>query len=124
MAPFAVDIERFQKDTVRGPKIEVLDLSKPAGQSGGVPIMHIPHVEFPKVVYKHPSEPYERVEHRNAMHEIVDIELVPTQHLTKSVGTSQELEEALAEGWVGEPYIMKAPPDKRAALYDAKKAKK
>jgi hypothetical protein len=86
--------------------------------SQGIPVRQIPHLEFPRTVYKHPNRPTKTIEHRNDKFEVVGTEVVPTEHLTKSVGSAEELEESLADGWVKEPYIPKAPPNPDEKLYD------
>lgn len=157
--PFTVD-EAKLRDTVPGQAqgsqqapILSLDPLKP-------PVKSIPTLEFPRVVYKHPREPYKIIEHRNTRHELVDEEHVPTEHLTKVIACSERddipvcsmaeiainramtarpgsqptqapkceaceaaLEEALADGWVLEPYIAPALPDRNADLYDAPPAR-
>ncbi len=85
--------------------------------SGGLPVKQIPHLEFPRVLYMHPNEPFEIVEHRNDKFEIVSTDTVPTEHLTKVVNNEAELKAALEEGWVKEMYIPAPPPPKTAGLY-------
>lgn len=89
--------------------------------SGGLPVRQIPHLEFPRVVYMHPNEPYQEIEHRNDRFEVVSTDLVPTEHLTRIVKNESELQEALESGWVKEPYIPKAAPSKAEGLYGARK---
>lgn len=91
--------------------------------SGGLPVKQIPHLEFPKCVYLHPNEPFQEVEHRNDRFEVVSTDLVATEHLVKHVNNKTELEKALADGWVTEPYIQQAPPTKKDDLYSKKKNK-
>lgn len=91
-----------------------------AGQ--GLPVKQIPHLEFPRVLYLHPNEPFEEIEHKNDKFEIVSTEFVAAEHLTKTVNNEAELKAALADGWVKEPYIPKPAPAKNAGLY-ARKAK-
>jgi hypothetical protein len=137
--PHTVDTERLQKDTPRGPKVEKLDMSKPQGMTGGLPVLQIPHYEFPRTVYKHPKEAFRKVEHRNTMHEVVDVEVVPTEHLVRIVACPEhlgrdgvahcdkckaELEKALTEGWSLKPYIPKPAPDPVAYLYEENEEKK
>jgi hypothetical protein len=119
--PFTVDEERMQgKPIVRNgqnlPPILSLDPAKP-------PVISIPHAEFPRVVYKHPNDAFFLVEHRNTKHEIVEEELVATEHESKLVHSEEELEAALADGWVKEPYLPEPIPDKRAALYSNAKGR-
>lgn len=87
------------------------------------PTMPIPYQEFPRIVYKHPREAYRKVEHRNAMREIVQVEMVANEHIAKSVADQGELDQALAAGWVIKPYIPEQPPDPLAGLYDEKEEK-
>ncbi len=89
--------------------------------SGGLPVRQIPHLEFPRVVYMHPNEPLEEIEHRNDKYELLGTEVVPTEHLTKIVHNETELKAALSDGWVKEPYIPAPPPPKSAGLYGPKK---
>jgi hypothetical protein len=131
--PYAIDIEASKRQmflNVMRPQ-EVVP-REPDGtlregwsgtMSGGLPVKQIPHAEFPKVVYMHPNEPYQEVEHRNDRFEVVSTDLVPTEHLAKHVNSKAELEAALADGWVTEPYIAKAPPTKKDSLYTPKKKK-
>lgn len=93
-------------------------------RGGGLPVKQIPHLEFPRVLYMHPNEPFQEIEHKNDKHEIVSTEVVPTEHLTKTVNNETELKAALAEGWVKEPYIPKPVPAKTAGLYGPKKKTK
>lgn len=88
---------------------------------GGLPVKQIPHLEFPRVVYMHPNEPTQEIEHRNDKFELVGTEVVPTEHLTKIVNNETELKAALEEGWVKEPYIPKPVQTKTASLYGPKK---
>jgi hypothetical protein len=87
--------------------------------SGGLPVKQIPHMDFPRVVYMHPNEPLQEIEHRNDKYELVGTEVVPTEHLTKTVNNEAELKAALEEGWVKEPYIPKPVP-KAPGLYGPK----
>jgi hypothetical protein len=112
--PFAIDEAKFAKQ-------DTLDMSAPQGTAHGLPVMSIPHMEYPRCIYKHPAEPFRKVLHRNAMREIVQTEMLPTEHLTCAVQNEEELDAKLAEGWVLEPYIPKAPQDPDAKLYQAKK---
>ena len=89
--------------------------------SGGLPVKRIPFSEFPKVVYMHPNEPFEEIEHRNDRFEVVSTDLVATEHLTKQVNNDAELKAALAAGWVEQPYIQQTPPSNKDSLYGPKK---
>lgn len=111
MCPFAIDEAKMQQGSAE--QILSLDPAKP-------PVKSIPHMEFPRVVYKHPREPFLTIEHRNAKHELVELETVPAEHLTRVVADKAELDRALDEGWVKEPYLAKAPPDPNAHVYDRK----
>ncbi len=88
-----------------------------AGQ--GLPVRQIPHLEFPCVVYMHPNEPLQEIEHRNDKFELVGTEVVPTEHLTKVVHNDAELKAATESGWVKEPYIPAVVP-KSPGLYGPK----
>lgn len=110
--PFTVDEDRMQNKTGENPILS-LDPHKP-------PVKEIPHMEFPKVVYKHPKEPFMTIEHRNARHELVEEEVVPTEHLTLKVENKAELEKALKQGWVLKPFIPPPLPDKKANIYGDK----
>lgn len=111
--PFTIDEEKFKKQNS-------FDVSAPQNSPTGIPVRQIPVIEFPRVVYKHPAEPFRTVQHRNAKHEVVHEEHLPAEHLTKAVNDSKELAAALKDGWVKEPYIPQAPPDPNDHLYAAK----
>jgi hypothetical protein len=104
----------------------------------GLPVLQIPHFEFPLCLYMHPLVPARKVIHRNDRQEVVHEELVPLEHLTKVVGCeahiksggprdcpdcNASLEAALAEGWVKEPYIPKPAADENLGLYGPRKKK-
>jgi hypothetical protein len=91
---------------------------------GGLPVMQIPHLEFPRCIYLHPNEPTRVIVHRNDKFEVVGEEIVPTEHLTKVINTPEELQVAMAEGWVKEPYIPKAAPNPEDKLYGKRKTAK
>lgn len=88
---------------------------------GGLPVKQIPHLEFPRVVYMHPNEPLETIEHRNDKFEVVSTDTIPTEHLTKVVNSEAELSAAMEQGWVKEPYVPKPAPTRNAGLYGPKK---
>jgi hypothetical protein len=88
---------------------------------GGLPVEQIPFLEFPRVVYMHPNEPFETIEHRNDKFEVVSTDTIPTEHLTKVVHNETELKAAMEEGWVKEPYVPKAAPPRNSGLYGSKK---
>jgi hypothetical protein len=114
MSPFAIDEDRLTTDPAKiKPGVQPLASLDPAKP----PVKSIAHLEFPRCVYKHPNEPFRKIEHRNAHHELVNVETVPSEHLSKVVNDKKELDAALKEGWVKEPYIPEAPPDPNAALY-------
>jgi hypothetical protein len=120
MCPFAIDEDRMVTDPTKvKPGVKTLTSLDPADP----PRKSIPHANFPCVVYKHPKEPFRKVEHRNTAHEIVEVEHVPSEHLTKLVKDDAEMKLALKQGWVKEPYIAEAPPDPNAALYADKSEK-
>jgi len=108
MLPRAIDENKMNPTS--GEVILSLDMAKP-------PTKEIPIAEFPRVVYKHPKEPYVLVEHRNNMHAVVHTEMVPAEHKTRLVQNKSELAEAMKDGWVKEPYIPKAAPEPTADLY-------
>jgi predicted DNA-binding transcriptional regulator len=108
--PTTIDEEKFVSQ-------ETLDLSKPQGTAQGLPVKQIAHQEYPRCVYKHPVEPYREVLHRNTQHEVVERELVATEHLVHVCQDEQEHKKKLSEGWVEEPYIQQAPPDPTEHLY-------
>lgn len=92
------------------------------GTSGqGLPVKQIPHMEYPRVIYMHPNEPLQEIEHRNDKFELVGTEIVPTEHLTKVVENEAEFKVAMEEGWIKEPYVPKAAPPKAPGLYGPKK---
>lgn len=111
--PYTIDEEKFRKQTS-------FDVSQPHNTATGIPVKQIPYLEFPRVVYKHPKEPFRTIEHRNAQHEIVQTEMVLAEHLTMLVNDQKELDRALKQGWVKEPYIPQAVVDPNAGLYDGK----
>lgn len=110
--PFTVDEAKLQGKEES--KLLTLDPAKP-------PVIAIPHQQFPRVVYKHPSEKFTTIEHRNTRHEVVEEEVVATEHLTLLVADQDELDKALGNGWVLEPYIPETPPARNAHLYDSQK---
>lgn len=97
----------------------------------GLPVIEIPHFDFPCVVYKHPRRPFRQIEHRNDNFEVVGTERIPTEHKTKTVccdahkaGGPKECKECnkaldalLAKGWTETPYIPKAVPKPDEDLY-------
>ena len=112
--PFTIDEERMRKQAS-------FDVSAAPNSPTGIPIKQIPHQEFPRVIYKHPTQPFRKIEHRNTQHEVVDVETVPAEHLTKVVNDEKELKRAIAEGWVLKSYIPQAAPDPNAELYETTK---
>ena len=110
--PFAIDEERFKQ-------IKRFDVSAPPNSPSGIPMKQIPYMEFPRAIYKHPTEPYRKVEHRNALHEVVDVETVPAEALCRVVNDAKELAQALKEGWLKEPYAAPPLPDPNAHLYES-----
>ena len=115
--PFAIDESKF-RDQV---SYDVSQRDTPPGAQGkGIPVMQIPHLEYPRVIYMHPVEPFKTIVHRNNRHEVVHEEIVPAEHLTKIVQDAKELAQALKDGWVKEPYIAPPLPDPNAHLYQKK----
>jgi hypothetical protein len=86
-------------------------------------VKEIPFLEFPKVVYMHPNEPVRKILHRNLNHEIVEEELIPTEHMAKAVNDESELKAALESGWVERPYIPAAIEKPDDGLYGPRKVK-
>lgn len=127
MSPLAIDESKMQPGSFGVSPLLSLDPAKP-------PTKSIPHYHFPLAVYKHPVEKFVTILHRNAKHELVEEEIVPAEHLTRVIACPEhanggpkacercqsELQKALEEGWVEEPYIPEAPPDPKARLYEAK----
>lgn len=99
--PFEVDTEAMEK-------AKILDITKP-------PLRQIPHMEFPKVIYKHPKEKIQTVRVRDERGNVVEEYKEPTTHIAKKVNNKAELDKALKEGWVREPYVPADLPDE---MYD------
>jgi hypothetical protein len=124
--PFEINEEAFRKATeinVMRPQEAVPD-PLPSTWTGtpnrGLPVRQIPHKEYPRVVYLHPTRPHKEVVHRNAQHEVVEIEKVPTEHISKLVQNEEELQAALKDGWQKEAYVAPTVPDPDADLYGPK----
>lgn len=115
--PYAVDVDlmKAKSDDPNAKTLLSMDMAKP-------PVKQIPHLEFPRVVYKWPNEAYRIEIHRNAKHEVVDEERIPAEHLAKSVADEKELKAALKDGWVKEPYVPGAPINPNEGLYDSPEA--
>ena len=111
--PFTVDEEKL----ISKPGATVVTSLDPAKP----PVREIPHMEFPRVVYKHPREPFRKIIHRNNKHEIVEEEIVPSEHMAMIVKDKDEFDKATREGWVKKPYIPKPPEDPNHALYAPEK---
>ena len=127
--PFEINEEAFKKATeinMMRPQETVPD-PLPSNWTGtanrGLPVRQIPFKEYPRVVYMWPNESVRIVEHRNTHQELVHTERIPTEHISKLVQDEAELEQALADGWVKEPYNPAAPPKADAGLYGKPKAK-
>jgi hypothetical protein len=120
--PHTVDEERMKGKPFTRDGVEVKPILQM--ENGNPPVKFIPHMEFPRVLYKHPNEPFVEVEHRNDKFELVGTELVATEHISKVVANEAEMKAALADGWVKEPYLPQAPPNPHAGLYDRKPPKK
>jgi len=122
---FAIHEEALKKQmqTIVGRPQELVPDPLPENWQGtvgqGLPVRQIPHMDFPRVVYMHPNEPFQEIEHRNDKFELVGTEVLPAEHLTKIVKDEAELKAAMEEGWVKEPYIPKAVP-KSPGLYGPK----
>jgi len=115
--PFAIDEEKFRKQAT-------FDVSAPPNSATGIPVKQIPFLEYPRCLYKHPNEPFRTIIHRNAQHEIVEQEIVQTEHISKIVNSEEEMKAVLADGWVKEAYIPKDLPKVEDGLYTPKAAKK
>lgn len=109
--PYTIDEEKFRKQAT-------FDVSAAPNAPTGIPVKQIPILEFPRVAYKHPVEPFKTIIHRNSKQEIVREEMVQTEHLARLVNDKKELEAAMKEGWKKEPYIPEALPDPDAHLYE------
>jgi hypothetical protein len=139
--PFTIDHAAAKKQMFYDPskpqeKVpEVLPENWLGTSSRGLPVREIPFYAFPCVLYLHPLRPSQEIEHRNDRMELVHTEIVPTEHLTKTVSCeahknggpkdcadcNKVLKAALEEGWVKEPYIPEAPPKKDEDLYGPRK---
>lgn len=131
MSPFAIDVAKFRPATAENPNEQLLMSLDPAKP----PTVPIPHYEFPLVVYKHPREPFRKVEHRNNMHELVDVEMIQNEHLTKIIACVRHMEKpvekgvcaackdtleaALEDGWVLNPYVPQSRKDPLANVYES-----
>ena len=104
-----IDEERM-RNAVPGKILVSLDPANP-------PTKEIPFIEFPRVVYKHPKEPFYKVEHRNNLREIVQTEMLPSEHQALLINNKKELEKAEKDGWVLNPYVPPPLPDHKAELY-------
>ena len=83
------------------PKTQILDIGHP-------PMKTVPDEFWPRLVYKHPKEPFRKI--------MVPVgggrreeQTVPTVHTYKKVADKKELEAALKTGWVENPYLPKDP---------------
>lgn len=123
--PFTVDndqlnqtSEAMQRIMAKGQTpVVMLDPAKP-------PTVQIPHMEFPRILYKHPNEPFRKVLHRNHDHIVVHEETVQTEHMTMAVADQKELDQAITSGWTTKPYMPEPLPDPLAGLYDEKPNKR
>ena len=116
---------------------EVAIVAKGGFDQDKPPLKQIPYYEFPKVVYKHPRKPFIETKQRiNGQEEIV---IVRTNHISRVIGNplephtkadatpaeKAELEQALAEGWRLDPYVMPDEfPNAYNDLYDEAPKKK
>jgi hypothetical protein len=98
--------------------------------SRGLPVKRIPDYNFPRCIYLWPNKPTRTIVHRNDKHEVVHEEIEPTEHMSKNVSCETHvsgglncpdcealLQEALAEGWVLQPYMPKPLVKPEASLY-------
>ena len=67
------------------------------------PTKPIPHLEFPRCVYRYPKSPTKEIVEVRAGQEYRTI--VPLMALSKLVNNEKELAAALKEGWRKEPYV-------------------
>jgi hypothetical protein len=140
--PFAIDQEMMSGKSFQRNGAEVnppLQMNVPGERqlTGSIPVIPIPHHEFPRAVYMHPNKPFREIEHRNDKFEVVGTEVVPTEHLSKSVSCSEHvnggpktcegcqkaLDLALSEGWELKPYLPAKPKSATEDLYGKKKGK-
>lgn len=129
--PFTIDEEAAKKQmTLNVMRPQEVVAREPDGSlrpgwagtlGGGLPVKQIPVLEFPRCIYMHPIEPFREIEHRNDRFEVVSTDFVATEHMAKIVHNEAELEAALNDGWVKEPYIPQATPKKTDSLYGAKR---
>lgn len=108
--PQTIDIEKFKTQMT-------FDVSAPQGSPTGIPVKQIPYMEYPRVVYKHPLEPFRTILHRNTKQEVVREEIVATEHIALKVEDEAGLKKAMKEGYELKPYVPQAPPDPDAHLY-------
>jgi hypothetical protein len=141
--PYAIHLDGLKRQWFFNPskpqeKVpEVLPENWLGTASQGLPVREIPFYAFPCVVYKHPIRPTKSVVHRNHNHEIVDEELIPTEHLSKVINCDAHkngglkdcadcnkiLDAALSQGWVMTPYIPEAPETPDVDLYGPRSKK-
>ena len=141
--PFTIDLAACKKQMFYDPskpqeKVpEVLPENWMGTGSRGLPVREIPMWAFPCVLYMWPNRPTTTVVHRNAQHEIVHEEEVPTEHLTKAVSCAahkdggpkdcsncnKALDAALAAGWRKEAYIPETPAKPDDDLYGPRSKK-
>ena len=146
--PFAIDLEAARKqinlNVSRAQEIvqRELDGSLREGWlgtvNGGLPVRQIPHYSFPVVLYLWPNQTTKQIVHRNAAHEVVEVEEVPLEHQTRVIvcsahanGGPQDcaecnklLDDALESGWRKEPYIPPTAPREDEGLYGPRKQEK
>lgn len=82
--------------------LQTMDPNKP-------PTKEIEHAEFPRVVYKHPTEKFHMQKQKTDLGEIV-MAKVATEHTYITVQNKTELEKAIKSGYQLKPYIP-ADPD-------------
>jgi hypothetical protein len=140
MSPYAIHEEAMKKQgsvSIMRPQEAVPTVLAPnfgGTMGGGLPVRQIPTYKFPLIVYMHPNEPTQEIEHRNDKFEVVGTEVVQTEHLTRSIACAAHaatgaekcdacekvLKLALSEGWVEEPYIPEPLPNRNVGLYGKK----
>jgi len=101
----------FEVDTEALDKAKVLDISKP-------PLRQIPHLEYPKVIYLWPKEPFKLVRVKNDRGEVVEEYKEATTHKAMKVENKEEMEKQLSKGWRKEPYLPKEVPDDDYPVYE------
>lgn len=90
---------------------------------GTIPVRDIPHMEFPKIVYKHPTKAYKRMYLPVDGHGNKDWQWVPQEATTRKVANEEEFKAALKQGFQAKNYVMPAEPLEPADPEQAEAAK-